>query len=168
MHNTMWKKILKIFRMLCLCILTFLLIVYLKELFREYMTSAPPPISSVAFWQDNRTYQTGRLPPPPTNRIESINLTNLTLVITACCRNVEQHLVGFQRNVRAIGALFGAYRLYLGESDSNDGTLKFIQKWATDDPDHVYVYSAGQQRWRRFFRTYSTEISLTKMMNYFC
>ena len=157
----MGKHILKIARMLCLCILIILLIVYPKELCCEYMTNArymknATPIFSLPFWQDNRTYQTGRLPPSPTNTIESINLKNLTLIVAACCRNVEQHLIGFQRNVHAIGALFRTYRLYLGESDSNDGTLKFIQEWAAYDPDHVYVYSAGQQRWRRFFRTYST------------
>jgi hypothetical protein len=141
----------KIFQIVCVIILIFLLIQFLKELIREYMMS-DPLVSSVAFWQDNRTYQTGRPVPLPTRTIEQVNLTNLTLVITACCRDVESHLIGFQKNIRAIGALFRNYRLYLGESDSTDGTMKFIRKWAKDDPDHVDVYSAGQQRWRQFFR----------------
>ncbi|CAF3606929.1 unnamed protein product [Rotaria sp. Silwood1] len=112
-----------------------------------------PPNSSVAFWEDSRTYQTGWSRPEPITTIDKVNLTNFTFVITACCRNVENHLIGFQKNIRAIGALFRSYHLYLGESDSDDGTLKFLQEWSKNDSNHVSVYTAGQQRRRLFFRT---------------
>ncbi|CAF2776587.1 unnamed protein product [Rotaria sp. Silwood2] len=138
--------------MICLTSLIFIIVRLVNELIYEYLMSKPP-YPSVAFWQDNRTYQTGRSRPVPITTIDKVNLTNFTLVITACCRNVEKHLVGFQKNVRAIGALFRYYRLYLAESDSDDGTLKFIQEWEKNDSDHVSVHSAGRQRWRQFFRT---------------
>jgi len=83
---------------------------------------------------------------------DQVNLTNFTLAIAACCRNVEKHLIGFQKNVRAIGALFQKYHLFLGESDSTDGTLKFIQQWAKNDSNHVNVYTAGHQRWQLLLR----------------
>ena len=110
--------------------------------------------SSLAFWEDNRTLQIGRPLPVPIITIDKVNLTNLTLAIAACCRNVEKHLIGFQKNVRAIGALFQKYHLYLGESDSKDGTLTFIQQWAKNDSNHVSVYTAGHQQWSLFFRKF--------------
>jgi len=109
-------------------------------------------LSSVAFWQDNRTLPIGRALPLPIITTDQVNLTNFTLAITACCRNVETHLIGFQKNVRAIGALFQKYHLFLGESDSKDGTLEFIQQWAKNDSDHVTVYTAGHQRGRLLLR----------------
>jgi len=109
-------------------------------------------LSSLAFWEDNRTLSRGRPLPSPIITIEKVNLKNLTLVITACCRNVEKYLIAFQNNIRAIGNLFGNYRIYLGESDSQDGTLKFIQQWKKNDSNHVYVYTAGNQRWKLYLR----------------
>ncbi|CAM4839363.1 unnamed protein product [Rotaria magnacalcarata] len=137
-----------------LCLIIFILIIgrLFYELVYEYLM-IKSPIPSVAFWQDNRTYQTGRTQPSPIITIDDVNLTNFTLAIAACCRNVEKHLVGFQKNIRAIGALFRSYRLYLEESDSNDGTVKFIKAWVKNDSDHVQFYTAGQQRWRHYFRT---------------
>lgn len=144
----------------CMVVLVFLLIQFMRELIREYVVITPPT-SSISFWQDNRTYQTGQSVPLPTTTIEQINLTNLTIIMTACCRNVEKHLVGFKKNVHAIGELFRNYRLYLGESDSTDNTLKIIQEWAKNDPNHFNVYSAGQQRWRQFFRKHKILLSDT-------
>ena len=145
------RCIIKTSKMLSIGVLTFLFVQFVRELIREYVL-IKPLTSSIPFWQDNRTYKTGRSVPLLTTKIERINLTNLTIIITACCRDVEKHLVGFKKNVRAIGALFRNYRLYLGESDSTDNTLKIIREWAKNDPDHFNVYSAGQQRWRQFFR----------------
>ncbi|CAF0987752.1 unnamed protein product [Adineta ricciae] len=124
-----------------------------RHLSHQYFAHEDPAFSSLAFWEDNRTLQTGRILPKPTITSDQINLTNFTLVIAACCRNVEKYLLGFQRNVRAIGALFRNYRVYLGESDSKDKTLQFIQEWANNDSKHVYVYTAGNQRSRLLFRT---------------
>lgn len=135
----------------CLGVFVFIVGRLIYEFIYEWYLSKSP-ISSVAFWQDNRTYCTRRTLPSAIITVDKVNLSNFTLVITACCRNVEKHLPGFQKNVRAIGALFRFYRLYLGESDSDDGTFKFIQKWMEDDPDHVKVYSVGQQRWYHPFR----------------
>jgi hypothetical protein len=102
------------------------------------------PFSTVPFWKDNRTLS--KKPLLPVLKVENVNLSNATIAITACCRNVRKHLVGFQRNVQAIAALFGVYRIYLYESDSRDRTLKFLNEWQKNDSDHVRVYSKGQQR----------------------
>jgi hypothetical protein len=143
------RRRLAIFSVLCLIIS--ILIIFDGLFTHEYIIEEPP-FSSLAFWEDNRTLQTGRPLPTPITTTDKVNLTNFTLVIAACCRNVEKHLVGFQKNVRAIGSLFRKYRLYLGESDSTDGTLKFIKEWEKNDSDHVDVYTAGQQRWQFYFR----------------
>jgi hypothetical protein len=109
--------------------------------------------SDVPFWKDNRTLHKQTL--LPILKIEDVNLSNATIVIAACCRNVKKHLLGFQRNVRAIATLFGSYRIYFCESDSHDGTLQFLNKWQKNDSDHVRVHTKGQQRWRMFTRKFS-------------
>jgi hypothetical protein len=143
------RLLLKIVAMFCLMIS---MLIIADGLFTHEFIFQEPEFSSLAFWEDNRTLQTGRPLPSPIITIDKVNLENFTLVIAACCRNVEKNLIGFQKNVRAIGGLFRKYRLYLVESDSDDGTLKFIQEWAKNDSDHVDVYTAGQQRWRLLFR----------------
>lgn len=140
----------KLFQLFCLIISTFII-----ALVNDGFLINTHSFSSVPFWQDNRTFQTGRSSPLPIIAVDEVNLTNLTLVITACCRNVEKHLIGFQKNVRAIGALFRNYRLFLLESDSKDDTLKFLEAWARNDSNHVYIHTSGQQRWRLFFRKYN-------------
>ena len=102
------------------------------------------PFSTVPFWQDNRTVTES--PPSPVLTTNAVNLSSSTIVIAACCRNVEKHLVQFRRNIRAITALFGRYRVYLGESDSNDGTLRILKDWETSDPNHVHVQTKGVER----------------------
>ncbi|CAF1134108.1 unnamed protein product [Rotaria sordida] len=101
--------------------------------------------STVPFWKDNRTIN--QKPLLPLLKVEDVNLSNFTIVIASCCRNVRKNLVGFQQNIYAITALFGNYRIYFGESDSHDGTLNFLNEWRKNDSDHVRVYSSGQQRW---------------------
>jgi hypothetical protein len=149
-----WSKTLRV--LYAIISILVIILIFDKNFNRQYFMNASP-FATLAFWQDNRTYQTGRVPPSPITTIDKVNLTNFTLAIAACCRNIETHLIGFQKNVRAIGGLFGQYRNYLGESDSEDGTLQFIQEWAKNDSDHVYVYTAGQQRWRHFFRKSGTQ-----------
>lgn len=109
--------------------------------------------STVPFWQDNRTIN--KKPLLPSIKVENVNLSNSTIVITACCRNVEKHLTGFQRNIKSIIALFGNYRIYFCESDSNDGTLLFLNQWKANDSDHVRVSTKGQQRWSVFSRKFN-------------
>ncbi|UJR11420.1 hypothetical protein I4U23_015600 [Adineta vaga] len=145
-----WMK----YVMIC-CIVLIMIIVVLgiTIIYRYTQLLEVSPLSSAAFWEDNRTLSTGRSLPSSIRTINNVNLTNFTLVITACCRNVEKYLGRFQKNIRAIGNLFGNYKIYLGESDSQDRTLEFIQNWAIEDPNHVYVYSAGNQRWNLYLRT---------------
>jgi hypothetical protein len=121
------------------------------------------PSSPLAFWQDNRTIATGRPLPSPIITIDKVNLTNFTLVITACCRNTERYLIRFQKNIRAIGNLFRNYRIYLSESDSEDGTLKFIQEWAKNDSNHVHVHTAGNQRRKLYLRKLFIVENLSKI-----
>ena len=102
------------------------------------------PFSTVPFWEDNRTRSDNRL--LPVLKTEQVYLLNSTIAIVACCRNVRQNLPNFQRNVAAISALFGQYRIYLYESDSSDKSLEYLQEWQRNDTEHVRVYSAGTQR----------------------
>ena len=151
-------------RMVCLIISIFI-VTFIVDIVRNdrYSSKGALSPSSLAFWEDNRTLETRRPLPSPIITTDKVNLTNLTLVITACCRNVEKHLIDFQNNIRAIGGLFKNYRLYLGESDSRDGTLNFIQEWAKSDPNHVDVYTARNQRWRVFFRKLFTMENLSSI-----
>ena len=48
----------------------------------------------------------------------------------------------FRRNVERIVALFRNYRILLGESDSSDGTLQLIQKWASES-ENVFTETYG-------------------------
>jgi hypothetical protein len=101
------------------------------------------PFSTVPFWKDNRTVN--KQPLLPVLKVADVNLSNTTIVITACCRNVRKYLVGFQRNIQAITALFGNYHIYLCESDSHDETLQFLNEWKKNDSDHVRVHTKGWQ-----------------------
>jgi hypothetical protein len=67
-------------------------------------------------------------------------LKDESVVVVACCKDVRKFLPRFRRNVEKIVALFRSYRLVLGESDSSDGTLHFIQKWALES-NNVFVIS---------------------------
>jgi hypothetical protein len=142
----------KTFRYLLLILTTVIIVLVVDRSVTYAYFVDEHSLSSLPFWEDNRTLQTGRPLPLPIITTDQVNLTNFTLAIAACCRNVEKHLIGFQKNVRAIGALFQKYHLFLGESDSTDGTLKFIQQWAKNDSNHVNVYTAGHQRGRLLLR----------------
>ncbi|UJR13270.1 hypothetical protein I4U23_000290 [Adineta vaga] len=109
------------------------------------------PFSTVPFWNDSRI----RTTPPltPLIKIDEVNLSNSTIVIAACCRNVRKALPGFKRNIQLITKLFGNYRIYLGESDSNDQTLNYLYQWKSNDSTHVRVYTHGDQQWKRISRT---------------
>ena len=102
------------------------------------------PLSNVPFWKDNRTIISSRLIPIRT--IKDVHLSNATIAIGACCRNVRENLLGFQRNLATITTLFGQYRIYLYESDSRDKTYEYLKEWQQNDAEHVRVYSAGLQR----------------------
>ncbi|CAF3436315.1 unnamed protein product [Rotaria sp. Silwood1] len=130
-----------IFTIIIICVIS---IIHTFIVYNNFVKSYP--FSTVPFWKDNRTIN--KNPLIPLLKIEDVNLSNFTIVIASCCRNVKKNLVGFQRNVHAITALFGDYRIYLGESDSHDETLKFLNEWRKNDLDHIRVYSKGQQRWQ--------------------
>ncbi len=142
----------KSFRYLLLILTILAIVLFIDKVVAYKYFVESHSLSSLPFWEDNRTLQTGRSLPLPIITTDQVNLTNFTLAIAACCRNVKKHLIGFQKNVRAIGALFQKYHLYLGESDSTDGTLKFIQQWAKNDSNHVTVYTAGHQQWQLLLR----------------
>ncbi len=148
-RNSRIKKVGMICCLICVMIFVMLIVVIVR---RHNQLLKVSSLSSLAFWEDNRTLSRDRTLSSPIITIEKVNLKNLTLVITACCRNVENYLIRFQNNIRAIGNLFGNYRIYLGESDSQDETFKFIQQWKKNDPNHVYVYTAGNQLWKLYLR----------------
>jgi hypothetical protein len=138
---------------ICICLVTLFIlhIIYTIIVYNYFIQSYP--FSTVPFWKDNRTINKDSL--LPILKIDNVNLSNATIVIAACCRNVRKNLVGFQRNVQAISMLFGNYRIYLGESDSHDGTLSFLYEWQKNDSDHVRVHTKGQQRLRVFSRKFN-------------
>ncbi|CAF0863377.1 unnamed protein product [Adineta steineri] len=107
--------------------------------------------STEPFWKDNRTIHDKIL--LPTISIENVNLSNATIVIAACCRNVRKNLGVFQKHIRSITAFFHDYRIYLGESDSHDETLSLLYDWQKSDADHVRVHTKGHQRWYGLSRT---------------
>ena len=128
-------------------IISILLIIYIRSTINKYYAYQSfiqvYPFSTVSFWKDNRTINQKQL--LPVRKIEDVNLSNATIAIGACCRTVRKHLVGFQRNLASITALFGQYRIYIYESDSYDSTLKFLRQWQKNDSDHVRVHSEGEQ-----------------------
>jgi cellulose synthase/poly-beta-1,6-N-acetylglucosamine synthase-like glycosyltransferase len=132
-----------IFIIFTLIILFIIFIIHTYIVYNNFVKSYP--FSTVPFWKDNRTIN--KKPLLPVLNVENVNLSNATIVITACCRNVRKHLAGFQRNIRSITALFGIYHIYLCESDSSDGTFELLNEWQKSDPDHVRVYSKGHQQW---------------------
>ena len=124
---------------------TYKIIVYNKFI-RSY------PFSTVPFWKDNRTrnYQ----PLLPILKVDDLDLTNESIVITACCRNARRHLTIFKRNIQTITELFGKYDIYIGESDSNDDTLTFLNEWQAKDPVHVRIISQRSLRRRGLSRKF--------------
>jgi hypothetical protein len=157
-HNNEIKRILyirsrgrRLINLRCVLFIIFiilvLIIIYINSIIHKYNVYKEfieiHPFSTVPFWKDNRTTSQKSL--LPVFKIEDINLSNSTIAIAACCRNVGRHLVGFQRNVAAITALFGHYRIYLCESDSYDRTLRFLKEWQKNDTEHVRVHSEGEQ-----------------------
>ncbi|CAF2414232.1 unnamed protein product [Rotaria sp. Silwood2] len=135
-----------IFTLIIICIIS---VIHTFIVYNNFVKSYP--FSTVPFWKDNRAIN--KNPLLPVLKVEDVNLSNLTIVIASCCRNVKKNLLGFQRNLHAITTLFGYYRIYLGESDSHDGTLEALNEWRKNDSDHVRVYSTGQQRWQVPSRT---------------
>jgi hypothetical protein len=92
------------------------------------------------FWHTNDSH-----PVPERTRVlnsSSVFLKDESVVVIACCKDVSEFLPVFRRNVEQIVALFGSYRILLGESDSSDSTLHFIQKWASDSKN-VFVKTHG-------------------------
>lgn len=69
-------------------------------------------------------------------------LKDESVIVVACCKDVSEFLPVFRRNVEQIVTLFGTYRVLLGESDSTDSTLSFIQKWASES-ENVFAITYG-------------------------
>ena len=137
--------------LLCCVFVSFVILHVLSTVISYHHFTHTFQFSNVSFWKDDRI--TSKTPLLPITEIEKVNLTNSTIVITACCRNVRRNLPGFQRNIQSIAKLFGNYRIYLGESDSDDETLTYLNQWKNNDSDHVRVYTYGQQRWKLMSRT---------------
>jgi hypothetical protein len=77
-----------------------------------------------------------------TNETLSI-LASTTVVFMACCRQAYSFLPIFRQRLQSIVTVFADYYILIGESDSSDDTLSYIQNWSSKDP-HVYVQSYNQ------------------------
>ena len=69
-------------------------------------------------------------------------LSNESVVILACGRNVAHVLSGFRKNLQSIVQLFKNYYIFLGESDSIDDTLMKLKSWQEQDSS-IYLRSFG-------------------------
>ena len=115
------------------CLLIRLYLNY-DDLYRISNATAPETFWHIHYYNDR-----GFLP----HRMKSpISLSNDSVVVMACGRNVENTLPGFQDNLYRLISLFKTYRILLGESDSKDNTLVYMQKWKRKDR-HVFLYSYG-------------------------
>ena len=52
-----------------------------------------------------------------------------TVAIAGICRDIEDHLPLNVFRVEMLGEMFKDYRVYLYENDSEDGTVKILQRW---------------------------------------
>ena len=102
------------------------------------------PFYDIAFWQDNRTMKNENL--FPIRKLDDVHLSNSSIVVSVCARDVEKHLKNFQKNIRQITDLFGDYRILFCESESTDGTLNFLQRWKNNDSQHVRILTKGKRR----------------------
>ena len=84
-------------------------------------------------------------------RVPQISFHRDFVVAMACCRNVASFLPNFRRNIEKILTIFKDYRLLLGESDSTDDTLTYLQNWSSVNPK-VLVYSYGNLKDTYFAR----------------
>ena len=76
-------------------------------------------------------------------RSSNISLANDSVIVTACGRNVATTLPLFRKNLYEILKLFKDYRIFLGESDSQDSTLKKFRQWQNEDRK-VNVHTYGK------------------------
>ena len=146
------------FMSLCTILLVLTISVVVQTIVAYHHFVLTYPFSSVPFWQDNRSVTA--TPPSPVLTTKAVNLSSSTIVIAACCRNVGKHLVQFRRNIRTITALFGSYRIYLGESDSSDETLTILKNWEKSDSKHVRVQTKGSQRFSISSRKCSFKVDI--------
>lgn len=88
------------------------------------------------FWHEHEhePFVQRRLHPKKLHTSPLPMLSNMSVVLVACCRDVENFISGFRRNVQWIVGLFKDYHILLGESDSIDQTLVLLQKWSAIDP----------------------------------
>ena len=112
------------------------------EAFLQYQS-----LNSVPFWQDNRTMKNTRL--FPIRKIEEVNLSNSSIVIVACARDVEKYIENFRKNMRKITNLFQDYQILIYESESKDNTRKLLYTWRYNDPDHMRLLIEGRSVFSR-------------------
>ena len=134
-----------------------LLFILLRLVYEWIRDQTEVRFSTEVFWKNNRTV------PQPVRTIDEVNLTESSFVVAACCRNVRRHLPAFRTNLEAIGKLFRSTRFFFAESDSNDGTLEFLQQWQRNQSDQIFLHTSGSQRLRMFFREQSFPPNSTRL-----
>jgi hypothetical protein len=83
--------------------------------------------------------------------MDNFSFDKHSVLVMACGRDVADALPTFKTNLYSLVSLFKDYHILLGESDSIDNTLAYMQQWQqTDNNVHVYTYGYLRQ-------TYSIE-----------
>ncbi|CAF3847368.1 unnamed protein product [Adineta steineri] len=86
-------------------------------------------------------------------RVPEVSFNRSFVVAMVCCRDVARFLPHFRQNIETILSIFKDYRLLLGESDSADDTLTYLNKWSSTN-SKVLTYTYGN-----LTKTYSTRRS---------
>lgn len=123
----------------CLYFIVLLQNILLLRLFISYRDLYAVSNASIrdTFWHAH--YRQTKLIP---RRMKPVSLRNDSVLVMACGRNVERALPNFRDNTYQILQFFKSYRILLGESDSSDQTLSYMQAWAQAD-DRVQLYTYG-------------------------
>ena len=119
-------------KVLCAVGVTIVVFCYLRYAF-------PPPVT---FWYVEPANRSIPMPQPMELNVKLSLIKNCSLIIAACARNVETHLPGFRSNIEHIASLFSQYFIFIGESDSTDRTLMYLQQWR-DQNKQVTVKTYG-------------------------
>ncbi|CAF1432955.1 unnamed protein product [Adineta steineri] len=108
--------------------------------------------------------------PAPKRQNNSRNATltqlkKLSVVAAGCCKNVRKHLPRIRKHLESFVSLFKEYKILLGESDSTDGTLAYLENWALNDIN-VVVQSYGNLSQVFLRRTVRLSYCRGSLLNY--
>jgi hypothetical protein len=126
------------------------------------------PFNITTFWHHPiSNEQRAKLPKRKTSLISDETLSILsstTAVFMVCCRQAYRFLPIFRQHLQSIATVFADYYILIGESDSSDGTLSYIQNWSLEDSRvHVQSYNKLEKIFSR--RTVRIAFCRNRLLN---